>query len=189
MLHSDCSSQLIYHIGQQGFLFDLFFLGFQDARLHFFKNLTLFEGSFSCESLSLHMLHKGWFFPGPTPQWWCNNKADDYANVNRFSLFRSPPAGILRWSALLPRYYATAMPSSSSLNLMKLKNQTQRQKLRERSDEKRLMLSKRTHIERTWGKSHCGWRGLGKGKSSENTLVIRKQGKREKREIKKCSCV
>ena len=59
MLHSDCSSQLMYHIGQKGFLFDLFSLGFQDARLHYFLNLTLFEGSFSCESLSLHMLHKG----------------------------------------------------------------------------------------------------------------------------------
>lgn len=40
------------------------------------------------------------------------------------------------------------MPSSSLLNLMILKNQMQRQKLRERSYEKRLMLSKRTQIER-----------------------------------------
>ena len=78
------------------------------------------------------------------------------------------------------------MPSSSPLNLMILKNQTQRQTLRERSYEKRLMLSKRTQIERDRERKVTVWvwRGLGKGKSSENTPGIRKQGKREKKETR-----
>lgn len=74
---------------------------------------------------------------------------------------------------------------------MIFKNQMQRHKLRERSYEKRIMLSKRTQIERTVREKSQFVAGevSVKGSQSENTLVIRKQGKREKKGNKKCSCI
>lgn len=74
---------------------------------------------------------------------------------------------------------------------MIFKNQMQRHKLRERSYEKRIMVCKRTQIERTVREKSQFVAGevLVKGSQSENTLVIRKQGKREKKGNKKCSCI
>lgn len=65
MLHSDCSAQLINHIGQQCFPFDLFSFGFQDARLYFSKILLCLRAlSLVNPSLDTCFI-KGDFLQGP----------------------------------------------------------------------------------------------------------------------------